>query len=135
MPVVPASCSRCGLVFGATNIWGGGGTVRFIGCTTNCPRCGFQADILDGVYKSLGDAVQVLSMPQRSAATLRALADTLKNAKLQNSSAEEIKAAIIKQSPELTDFHFFFPTKEKRAVPLYHDANHGDYPDPENRRP
>lgn len=105
MPInLPASCNACGLLFSVPNLIGGRNfTATFIDNTINCPRCNNpRAKILDGVYRAIGDTVQVLATTKHSADTLRALANALNQARERNATSEEVKTTIKEHVPELS---------------------------------
>lgn len=99
---IPALCSHCGLLFAKTNFIAGTATVTFVGGHVRCPNCRAWADILDGTYQLMGDAVRVLAATKPTAEILRKLADSLNEARKRKASPEEIFATIKEHVPELS---------------------------------
>lgn len=74
MPSLPAQCTHCGLTWTPRAFnFGEGVTLISVGSTTNCPRCGSVARILDGQYSVRDGLIEVLSAPDWSMQALRRL--------------------------------------------------------------
>jgi hypothetical protein len=101
MPAVPAVCGNCGLVFDSPFFLQNAINITFVGNTVTCPRCGFLADVVDGVYEALGDTLKVLITTEGSTAKLDALLRALHLAQKQNASPEHVKQTITQLAPEL----------------------------------
>ena len=59
---VPSKCRNCGFEF-ETNLPFAARRVTLSGNTTNCPRCGSQADIASGTYEFVGRVVAAARSP------------------------------------------------------------------------
>ncbi|HEY4422693.1 MAG TPA: hypothetical protein VGN10_00720 [Pyrinomonadaceae bacterium] len=115
---LPALCRSCGLFFAATNLFGGTGTIQFKNVRTNCPNCNGIADILDGTYQLMGDAVRILSSTYVPPVRLRALADALTKAKQESAGPEEVKETIKEHAPELKRLSDLIPQKRSELYAL-----------------
>jgi len=69
-----------------------------------CPRCNGRANLLEGLYSSLGNTIRVLTTSHHSALELEALRHALKTARDLKASREEIQDTIKAHAPELKDF-------------------------------
>ncbi|MDX6613231.1 MAG: hypothetical protein QOD75_2417 [Blastocatellia bacterium] len=63
-----------------------------------------MAEMLDGIYDSLGNTLSVLLTSDKSVARLKALVDALTVARENKASAEEVKETITRHVPELQKF-------------------------------
>lgn len=113
MPVIPAFCEACGLVFNSPAEMENSSNVSFKDIGVVCPRCSAVGEILDGVYSTLGNTIQILATSQRSSDSLRKLANALRNATGRNASPEEIKATFKEHAPELSHIADVLPTNRK----------------------
>ncbi|MFN2510917.1 MAG: hypothetical protein ABR568_05665 [Pyrinomonadaceae bacterium] len=116
--LITAMCDACGLMFGATNIIGGSGSVKFENSFVNCPRCQSDARIIDGVHQTLGNSVRILATTKRSAESLLALSNALTEARERNASHEEIKSTIEAHVPELKTLSDWLPRKRSELYPF-----------------
>lgn len=101
MPGAPAYCSHCGTVFRSRAL----GFTDSIGMTVSniqetCPKCGKRADVLDGTFDFVGDAIKVRKAPPQTIEILAALQEALRAAQ-GGKSTDEVLAPIKKQSPQL----------------------------------
>ena len=102
MPNVPAVCPQCHLVFPSPiAIAEGvrGASIYNIG--VQCPRCGGNGRILDGIYDALGNTIRVLLTSNRSIEQLETLRHALKTARESKASRQEIGDTIKAHTPEL----------------------------------
>ena len=90
-------CRRCG-AFPATSFGGGAGS-SFIGCLTNCPRCGQISEVIPGRYDLVGERVSILLDPSISVEALSHLADIARRASEGLISAVEAQAEAEKIAP------------------------------------
>lgn len=110
MPNMPAFCGTCGLVFPSGFVVENSINVSFSGITAHCPRCGGVGRVPDGIYNVLGQAVQLLSGPNRSADQLRRLQTALEAARAEGQGPEKVREAILATAPELTGLASALPT-------------------------
>jgi hypothetical protein len=103
MAGVPAHCPHCGRVFvSAAFNFGFASTVVLENNRTNCPFCGQTAQIIDGTFNFLGNAILVRDAPPRTIAILQTLQNALAASQKGEADAkvlDKIKDA----SPELAD--------------------------------
>jgi hypothetical protein len=101
MPSIPAYCEHCGYVFdpGAISVQGTG-SVKLIGMTTNCPRCGKAARILDGTFDVVGSNLRVANAPETTRKIFEILGLAIRES-VSGKADEEIIKQIEKISPEL----------------------------------
>ncbi len=90
----PARCRACGSVFysGFAADLGGCGSITLKGCKTNCPSCGGTADIIDGTFDFVGNAIRLQNPSSELIAVLTALQSALRAA--QNGDIEATEAAL-----------------------------------------
>jgi len=69
--------------------------------TSQCPYCGGEATIPDGIYSATEDTVFALLKGSQSSAQLKALQKVLESAQKRNAPPEEIKEAVKLHAPEL----------------------------------
>ena len=117
MPGIPAFCEQCKFVFDSKFVGsiGEGGSVRFSGCGVSCPKCGGMAKIPDGVYKSVGRALEIL-VENQGLDDLKKILSIFEYAKKRELSHEEIVEKIEADAPELSKFGDVLP---KTRVELY----------------
>jgi hypothetical protein len=93
-------CPKCGS-FPATAVAlggeGAGGT--FIGCSTNCPRCNGDAEIVPGTYEVIGERLSLLVDPSVTPAARAALQEIAKRAQAGEITPQEAKEAAEKIAP------------------------------------
>lgn len=116
--LIPAICKFCGLAFATPNLIGGHGRVSLENVGIKCPRCGQVANIIDGVYESLGTVVRVLVSSDRSKSQLEALRHALKNAAQLKASREEIQDTIKVHTPELQSIADALPQTRAELYPF-----------------
>lgn len=100
---VPAVCDNCGAIF-ASGIEAINSTnITFSNCGAGpCPACGGMGHIPDGVYNFVGNTIELLSGPARTASELQRLADILRKARKRKASLEEVAREIEGEVPELS---------------------------------
>lgn len=118
MNQIPAVCERCGRVLGGLVAFGPNarGTVTMKDCMVVCP-CGGVSNIPDGVYRqSANGIIEVIATSGKSAKQLELFASLLNKARQNNASADEVKALVKNEFPELASFSDYFP---KTRTELY----------------
>ncbi|HEY0172059.1 MAG TPA: hypothetical protein VGB98_13635 [Pyrinomonadaceae bacterium] len=115
--LIPAACPNCGLFFATPNLIGGIGIAfaAFTNSRVDCPRCNADANILDGLYRAIGEATHVIATSKQSADTLRALAGALEGAKERGATPEEVKATIKEQAPQLSSLVDLVPSNKEQT--------------------
>jgi hypothetical protein len=100
MPSVPAKCRNCGLVWGAPGgIFLSGGSISLKGNTYGpCPRCGGQADLLEGTFDVVGDFFSVIQAPTAS----REMLNELRLLLIESNTARDSPAAVIGKVEDLS---------------------------------
>jgi hypothetical protein len=101
MPSIPAVCNTCGDIFPSPFGGYAADDITFEGCTCQCPSCGATADVLDGTYSFLEDAIRIIAAPKRTLAELRRLETLLRAAKERRYSIGEIGAALRQEMGEV----------------------------------
>jgi hypothetical protein len=110
MPAVPAFCDTCGTPF-ASGFVVENSHGSFSGCRSGpCPNCGGIGHVPDGVFKFVGDTIQVLSAPERSIAELSRLAALIRETTERRATPEEVVAAIRKELPWFRRLADLLPT-------------------------
>jgi ribosomal protein S27AE len=97
---LPAHCPHCGAFFLSPIAGMPGASVTIHAVGTSCPRCGKSADVLDGTFDFLANAIHVKSAPPKTLGILHALQDVLSQAQ-KGADEQEIIQALSKESPEL----------------------------------
>lgn len=101
MPGPPAHCSHCGEVFLSRQFnFEMSIDATLDGCSETCPRCGKMADVLDGTYDFVGNAITIRKASPRTVEILTALQEAARAAQA-GKSKDEVLAPLKKQSPEL----------------------------------
>ena len=77
MPRVPAFCPNCRFLFGSVVVVAEGASVGLFNTTTNCPKCGGDADFADGIYEAVGDLLKLTQDPKFKAELLDRLSEIL----------------------------------------------------------
>jgi hypothetical protein len=97
MPLMPAFCDNCGTIFNSGVYGDNALQTTFVNCTAGpCPRCGGIGHIPDGVYNLIGNAIEFLSGPQRTADELKIFAQILSKAKRDKYSPQKLNEEIEK---------------------------------------
>jgi hypothetical protein len=102
MANVPVVCDTCGTLFVMPNIIGGTGaaTVTFEGSGAGpCPNCGGMGHIPDGVYRFVGDTIELLQAPERTVSELQRLTKVLRTAQERGADFEEVKSTVEQEFP------------------------------------
>jgi hypothetical protein len=97
---LPAHCPHCGHTFISTDLSGIDARIIINSVAVECPRCGKSADVLDGQYDFVGNAINVSGAPKKTIEILTALQTALRAAQA-GEREQEILAKIGKASPEL----------------------------------
>jgi hypothetical protein len=99
---VPIVCDTCGTLFVMPNIIGGSGaaTITFKGSGAGpCPNCGGMGHIPDGVYRFVGDTIELLRAPERTVSELQRLTEVLRTAQERGTDFEEVKSTVEREFP------------------------------------
>ncbi len=102
MANVPVVCDTCKSLFVMPNIIGGPGTVEvtFSGSGAGpCPNCGGMGHIPDGVYRFVGDTIELLQAPQRTVSELQRLTQVLRSAQQRGADLQEVKSTVEREFP------------------------------------
>jgi SEC-C motif len=116
MPQLPAFCD-CGNIFpSAYAISGGVGNIRNVRC--QCPKCGKQAHVPDGLYRTVGETLELLSAPERSIKELARLAEILRSAQKTKASPEVLDKKIASELPALAALTKLLPKTTSDRIAL-----------------
>lgn len=108
---VPAICNNCSTIFRSGIFVENSTNITFAGNTAGpCPVCGGIGHVPDGVFNFVGNAIEILSAPQRTRDELRQLDKILREAQKENQSTDQIVQRINKEVPALTSLISFLPT-------------------------
>jgi hypothetical protein len=114
---VPAVCDSCGAFFPSPIEASNAINITFSTVAVGpCPHCGGSGHVPDGTYNFIGNAIQFLSGPARSASDLERLAAILRSARQREASAEDIRKQIANEVPELQSIADLLP---KTRAELY----------------
>jgi hypothetical protein len=96
---LPAHCSNCGTLFGASGAIRGAPGTRIVleGVSTDCPNCGQMASFLDGTFEIAENAFSLLSGPSFTKRILESFAELVDRAADKQISPDELA----KQSGDL----------------------------------
>lgn len=113
MPVVPAICQSCGMVFPSQFRTDNSTHITFVGCGSGpCPRCGQVGRVPDGMYNFIGDAAEVVESSAITTDQLQDLIDLVRRLATDPTvSAEHAAEAVNQQAPVLG------PVLKKYLVP------------------
>jgi len=117
VPDIPAFCDTCGTAF-KSGIF----AENVINLTLRgnkagpCPKCGGMGSIPDGTFNVIGNAIEIISAPERTIEQLKKLADILSIAKRGSVNAEEVTQRIQRKVPELSSLRDILP---KTRTELY----------------
>lgn len=99
MPQLPAFCDTCGTAFNS-GFQFEGGAGSFVGCRSGpCPQCGGMGHVPDGVFKFVGNVIEVLQAPQRTLDELSRLSKILEHARKAKEPSERTARRIEKELP------------------------------------
>jgi len=102
VPLLPALCENCGAVFVPKAIEiRDRMQVSISNVGVNCPHCGGNARIPDGLYQAMGEAIRIVATSARSAESLRRLQRVLENAQRTRPRVEDLEREIAEIAPEL----------------------------------
>ena len=103
MPIVPAFCDSCGTAFNSGIFVENAQHITFAGNRSGpCPKCGGMGHVPDGVFNFVGDTIEILSAPQRTATELLSLARILREARAKSEDKEQVAARLEKELPALS---------------------------------
>ena len=114
---IPAICESCNAIFPSPINVASGASGTITDCTVPCPKCHATARILDGVYKTLNNAVHVL-LEHPDPNVLRRFIGVLQEARNREQHRDELANNIKNATPKLrrigdvlpknnTDFYAF----------------------------
>lgn len=107
---IPAFCDNCGAAFNSGFVFENCRNISLSGNRSGpCPRCGAMGSVIDGVFNVTGDAIQILSAPQRTIDSLQKLSLILKKAAQDKETSDEITQKINEQVPELSLISKYIP--------------------------
>jgi hypothetical protein len=116
---VPGLCRKCNRFFPTPVDVVGEGSVSVQSFEiSECPYCGGGAYIPDGVYKSVGDAITLLSAPATTIQTLRRLQQILVDARDQSKDAEAVAAQIQQELPGFKKLADWLPATRGELYPF-----------------
>lgn len=114
MAEIPAHCRHCGAVFYIDNFIGGpSGGVRLSGITTPCRICGRAANIADGTFNLLDNALYLIDGPPLTRLMIERLKGIAEAAKEKAADAEALLAEIADVNPDLAE------ALRKRGLPYF----------------
>lgn len=99
----PAKCTVCGHTFKAANLIGGGSVENLTlkGVSTNCPRCGGRAELLDGTYEMMDDTAHLVSSSDVNLEELRHLLTILEEVGSEQEAKEALEAELGEAHPDV----------------------------------
>ncbi|MGG0719820.1 SEC-C metal-binding domain-containing protein [Robertmurraya massiliosenegalensis] len=101
MPHMPAVCNTCGTIFNS-GIFVENSSVTLSGNKSGpCPSCGGWGHIPDGVFNFIGNAIEVLSAPERTVKELQRFSEILQLAQKHETTLEQIEEEIQEETPQL----------------------------------
>ncbi len=102
MPEMPAFClsPTCGAVYGS-GLNFESSRVTLVGNRSQCPFCGAEAEVPDGVFDFAESAIRVLSAPSHSLQKLSSIETLLLEARTRRASAQDIVSKAERISPEI----------------------------------
>jgi len=113
---IPAICNKCGSLFVAPNLFGGG-TVQFINCALGpCPVCGGTGNIIDGVYSAATNSAKLFFSPATKINDLIKLQQIIEKAKKEKHSTKQLSNSLKEEVPELQSLSDWLP---KTRMELY----------------
>ena len=117
----PAFCPKCGLIFQSRLIAIEGNVqgLTLQGNRETCPRCGAWAELPDGTFDVIGDAIRVLSASDLTRERLLRLQAILQAANEGRISEEEAEEAVAAESPEIATLLQRLRPKMGRALILF----------------
>lgn len=102
MTGIPASCSKCNIVFEYSGIQIQNSTnINFSGIQTSCPQCGGPAVVVDGTFDETGNGLQIVSAPSATHSVFEALYGIVKKVETGEINQFEATKQIETISPEL----------------------------------
>ena len=91
----PAHCQSCDAFFFSTMMrFENARGISFTNTRVQCPKCGAMAQILDGTYDFVDNAIHLLAGPATTAATLRQIAALLEAARTRGDTREELRSTL-----------------------------------------
>lgn len=120
MPVLPAACDDCGLVFLPNAMRAENGGRIYIAdeanVTIECPRCGGTGRFSAGLYEATAEGLRVIATSAKSADSLERLRRLLEDARAKHSSREAVAEAIEQDAPEFAALAAL--VRRLRGVPI-----------------
>lgn len=113
---MPCACGHCSYSWNHPDLFGGYGTIGISGVTINCPRCGEDAHLLDGVYRMQGDFLEaVVGLDVATAGELR---DVVEAGISGAMSEDDVLAAMREISPKLAGLYTLWRGNQRGLVAL-----------------
>lgn len=94
---IPSYCPACDLMFPGLRVSVPGGRIETVGMGTSCRRCGGSAQVMDGTYALVGDAVRRLADGLTIDDILR-LQKIIDGANQRHSTVEQVAEALQEDS-------------------------------------
>lgn len=102
MALVPAYCERCKIAFTPNAIFiENSFDIKIGGGTTNCPRCGGDAKLVEGRFNERGNGLEIISAPAITHTVLAAIQGVLERTRSGELSDEEALEEAIAAAPFL----------------------------------
>lgn len=109
MPMMQAFCDTCGTMF-SSGIFVENSTISLFGNKAGpCPKCGGMGHIPDGIFKFIGNTIEILSAPQRTLQELIRFADVINEAQKKKYSSEEVIEKVKQDTPEFSSITDLLP--------------------------
>lgn len=109
MPMVQAFCDTCGTMF-PSGIFVENSTISLFGNKAGpCPKCGGMGHIPDGIFKFIGNTIEILSAPQRTLQELIRFANIINEAQKKKYSSEEVIEKVKRDTPEFSSITDLLP--------------------------
>ncbi|CAN5484516.1 hypothetical protein BH23BAC1_BH23BAC1_41520 [soil metagenome] len=100
MPLLPAFCNNCNIIFPSPIFIGEGSTNNIVtGNIVKCNKCGADAYIPDGIYNTINNLIEVVQAADLTHEKLKIYNNFFK--KLKNANYEDVKSNLEEKAPEL----------------------------------
>lgn len=109
---IPAFCDNCGLIFKGP-ITGVDIVVDIKNTIVQCPNCGHDGYIHDGVYSIINNTIEIIRASQPTKKKINTYKKTFEELRDGNASLEDIEKEINKSAPELNGIVSFLPKTRK----------------------
>ena len=109
MPIIPAFCENCKLIFPSPFEVKNSTNIGFQNIGISCPRCGYRATIPDGVYDVIGNTIEIVKGSSLSKQKIKEYKSLIEHLKSEKADYENVKNEIQKNAPELSSLVGFLP--------------------------